>query len=1817
MEGAGEEVSNEVDKHIVEMEFKNAEFEKNANKTLSTLQALKDKLNGSFSTRAAEDLNRSIKSVDISPISKGIDTVQMQFSALQIAGKRVIENIVDAAMSGLANIKNKLTSVIDMVKTGGANRAQNIEQAKFMLKGFGIEWSQIEGDISYGVQDTAYGLDAAAKVASQLVASSVNLGDDMRQALRGISGVAAMTNSTYEDIGRIYTQVAGQGRLMGDQLLQLSGRGINAAATLGKALNKSEAEIRDMTSKGQINFKMFAEAMDNAFGEHAKEANSTFSGVMSNTRAALSRLGADVQAAKFDSIRIILTEVIPKLKELKKAIKPIEDAIITLTTSVGKLVAGIVKTIDIKSIVERITPPIEKAVKVMNEFVEAAALIFGTEGIHNKNDAAFFAEQKALGKLKDSTKEAKDEIVDLINITPEQVKKAHAIWDEGAYGNGIDRVRALGDEYKIVQGYVEKMIEFGWDEAKMEEYLAEQTKKHEEENTKIINANKRIKQIENLRQILTNLKTVVKNVFGSIGNVLKVAFESMSSTFSNKSVLEGIVSITDKIANFSNKIYISKERAQKLKPAFEALFTVLKFGATILVNIAKILGKVIMFASELIVKAKNSKIIQGIVEGISNAIRGLLDGIEKIYTKIKESGVWDKFVEIVKIVAVWVGERLIDAFNRFGDIASAVGDGISSIWDKMIGKVKGFNDENEKGQGFLDKIKDFFKEDVLHGSWLEKLKEIMTDIFGTGKDVFQRAFTMGSDFVSGLIKGIRSIDEDDLEFIIGILTKVGITLSTMKWLYSMIAINKSFKAFGDNLSEVFGALTNMVKKYGKRADADRFKAFATSVAIITGSLIALMVAFAALEGYGYDAKRVLTIAAVVVGIIGGIVGLILVLNTWLEKAKINTAHDIKTVNVLGNTKIPAFALTLFSMAFMVQTLIRTIITVYNMMKKDSFDSGKFILVASILLGVMTGIAILVGVISKISPKMAGLSGLAWTLVSMALLLGTITSSFKKILKAVEGKKGKDIRNATDVVKDLLVPILLFAGAVALINKIPNTSATATNPFKGMLGMFTGLAILLRVGFVPLLKTLVDIRKEGKDGRAAVRDFKSLVTSLMIFIGAITTVLAVLDRVVSVGGKQLGTAFVDGKMVGGVTGGGFNTNSKGGLFWGVAAIVAAMAAMFAFIGKALKSMKGVERGNIRNFKEMVEVILIGVGALSLLAGLGSMFAGPAVIGGLAAMAAMLLSVAAVMISAGYGFKAFEEGLKDLVTSLPEMEKSLLQFFDNIKADKEDLISGIAAFIGFLFDGFNAAFLSWTENMILLIPTMVDNLWAVIVEFLDTTGEKFMSDSPEMVDAVDKFAIGLTYFLGLVMQRVQERGKEMFGDVLKEIFAVNNPIGRSLLGMEDVGKGRSIDDQLKALEEEAEEIGQHTAYSQYEAYAKTMKEEAEKRQGSIKEYEGFDISDVITVDEDKLDQTINNLVANMKTKAITKLRGANLSELTGLANFDMSEITGMISSGNIGDVSNMVGFDMNQYEGLWDDIDLSTEEGGNQLLERLQAISGDGNDIFSNYVEGFTEYGEDSMNNLHDGIEERMEFVTQITKDVADKSVDEMKKYDSKFYDAGKYCAQGFADGLLNQYAVQRIKQNASDLVDIAEETIRDTGKIASPSKVFMALGRFITMGFAEGIGRSVGLATRSTSEVGEATILSMRETIKRITEDTMYGVDTNPRITPVLDMSNVTDGINFMNNAFNTDRAIRLGAITSTEAKASNDRRATAYYQNGSVFDDSNTVASIETLRGELAGLKDSINGMQVVMDGRALVGQIVTPMDKALGKKVLAGRRGI
>ena len=314
-------MSKTIDEKVVQMKFDNSNFEKNVAKTLKTLDNLKWKITETDleSGKGLSNLNKAAKNVDMSGLAKGIETVQARFSALQVIGVTALANLTNSAV----NAGKKIVSALgDALVNGGKNRALNIQNAKFQIEGllgteeFQKQWTRIDESINWAVKDTAYGYDSAAKAASQFMASSIKVGEQMDYSLRAISGVAAMTNSTYDDIANVFTRVAGQGRVMAIDLNSLAARGINAAAVLGKALNKSESEIRDMVSKGQISFDTFAKAMDDAFGEHAKKGNETFEGALANMKAAMSRIGAKVwdplltnQRDVFNQMRLLFNDL--------------------------------------------------------------------------------------------------------------------------------------------------------------------------------------------------------------------------------------------------------------------------------------------------------------------------------------------------------------------------------------------------------------------------------------------------------------------------------------------------------------------------------------------------------------------------------------------------------------------------------------------------------------------------------------------------------------------------------------------------------------------------------------------------------------------------------------------------------------------------------------------------------------------------------------------------------------------------------------------------------------------------------------------------------------------------------------------------------------------------------------------------------------------------------------------------------------------------------------------------------------------------------------------------------------------------------------------------------------------------------------------------------------------------------------------------------------------------------------------------------------------------------------------------------------------
>lgn len=361
-------MSRTVDQRVVEMQFDNGQFERNVETSMGTLDKLKASLNMDGAVKGLDSVRQASRNVDFSQMAAGVEALQSRFSTLGIVGMRAIQNLTDSAMHFANKALNFITSG---VVQGGIRRAMNLENAHFQLQGLLKDEEQVSAvmkNVNDSVDGTAYSLDSAAKVASQLAASGMRAGDNMFKSLRAVAGVAAMTNSEYGDIGRIFTKIAGQGRLMGDDLLSLSSRGMNAAATLGEYLHKSEAEVRDMVSKGKIDFQTFADAMDDAFGEHAKKANESFTGSMSNIKAALARIGAlfiSPLVIQNGPIVQLFNAIRERINDIKNAIGPLADQ---FTNSVNKMAEAA------KAFITRISS--EDRVKIFSNIVSALTNTF-------------------------------------------------------------------------------------------------------------------------------------------------------------------------------------------------------------------------------------------------------------------------------------------------------------------------------------------------------------------------------------------------------------------------------------------------------------------------------------------------------------------------------------------------------------------------------------------------------------------------------------------------------------------------------------------------------------------------------------------------------------------------------------------------------------------------------------------------------------------------------------------------------------------------------------------------------------------------------------------------------------------------------------------------------------------------------------------------------------------------------------------------------------------------------------------------------------------------------------------------------------------------------------------------------------------------------------------------------------------------------------------------------------------------------------------------------------------------------------------------
>ena len=330
-------MSQTIDSRVVEMKFDNKNFEKNVAESMKTLENLDKRLTKLENTDVHLDkVGKAADSIDLSKLDKSLDAITHRFSIMGQVGASVINNITTDAYNMVKNVGSKVWgTVFGQMKAGGKSRAQNVENAKFLLDGMGIAFTdEVDQAISAAVKDTAFGYDEAAVAMATLSGASVSMGDDMNQALKAIAGVAAMTNRSFSDIADIFGDAAANGKASADTFGRLAERGLAAKAVMQDFYGVTGPELDKLAKAGKVTFDDFSKAMSAAFGDQAKKSNETLNGVLANTRAVLSRMGQSF----YQPIMANSSDVVVFFQQLKATLSGFEAPV----KEIGKQLSGYV-----------------------------------------------------------------------------------------------------------------------------------------------------------------------------------------------------------------------------------------------------------------------------------------------------------------------------------------------------------------------------------------------------------------------------------------------------------------------------------------------------------------------------------------------------------------------------------------------------------------------------------------------------------------------------------------------------------------------------------------------------------------------------------------------------------------------------------------------------------------------------------------------------------------------------------------------------------------------------------------------------------------------------------------------------------------------------------------------------------------------------------------------------------------------------------------------------------------------------------------------------------------------------------------------------------------------------------------------------------------------------------------------------------------------------------------------------------------------------------------------------------------------------------
>ena len=812
-------MSREVDQRVVEMEFDNKQFEREAQTSLSTLDKLKKALKFEDSSKGLENLGRAASNVNVGGLGAAVDTVRDKFSTLEVIATGALLKIGSIAVDAAGKIANVVTSMSEMNPENimaGWNKFENktTSVATLVSQGYALEEVNAQLDrLNWFTDETSYNFTDMISNIAKFTASGQDLNTSVT-AMEGIANWAALSGQNAATASRAMYQLSqamSKGALRYDDFKSIQNANMDTKEFREQALATAEAmellkknaddtytvlasgkkySFAEMFSSDALTreqwlssdvmmdlFNKYSSAVDQIY-EYAEEHGITAS-------QAIAELGDQVDAFGLKAFKAA-----QEAKTWTDVVDATKDAVSTGWMKTFELIIGDYN--EAKTLFTQMANDFydifaggaEARNELLSDVMVSGWKKFLGEGISDAND--FKTEVMSVAE------ESGIAIDDIIRDAGSFEESLHSGWMTAdilkqSVSNLTERLSGLSEEELKSCGYSQAQLD-----ALVELNEGLQTGKvSAEEYTKSI---AQMSGRDNLVQSLWNLRDalfLIDEESGQAIGLIAIFKEALSDVFPPMTA-EKLYAITERIRDFTSSLVLNGENADKIHRTFKGLFSILRVVSTFIQSVFRTSLRVL---STLL--------------GDSNV--NILDLSANAGDALTKFADW-----------ITLNGRLTKAVDKVGDAIIFVVDTIKS-WVKTFLELPQVQQAMENLSGWFEDGKQSVEEFASSGA--KAVEEFIKNLFSAaGRIDSEQVFAGIGKFVGKIndfFTGVSTLDNISLANVTGTLSefKMAASDSFDGVTEKLDGINLSFGNFFSTIKEKFAKIKSFIKNPAKEVVA--------------------------------------------------------------------------------------------------------------------------------------------------------------------------------------------------------------------------------------------------------------------------------------------------------------------------------------------------------------------------------------------------------------------------------------------------------------------------------------------------------------------------------------------------------------------------------------------------------------------------------------------------------------------------------------------------------------------------------------------------------------------------------------------------------------------------------------------------------------------------------------------------------------------------------------------------------------------------------------------------------------------------------------